>query len=187
MLASYTPRPRWRSVASRGVVGKRANDLAAVLGKELGQVPLPLLTLDGEVVAHQHAAPQLAGAYHQVPEAGVDLGGPAGDVHRPETGVACEHVEARLHHVVGHHLRARWRRVDVAVVARLVAALPDVHLEGVDLLGAQLSGPLRQSRGEAVVGRASPGRRGGRPGPLTSTPSCRCCGPGGRGPERSRP
>ena len=138
------------------VVGQRADDLDAVFGEEVRQVGEAGLELDGEVVADHHLAAQGVAAADHLAESRVQLGSAPRDVQRVQLRRARQHVQATVHDVVRHHLRAGGRGIDMAVMAGLVAALAHVHLQGGGHGRAQLAVATGQASREA---RKRSGRR----------------------------
>src|SRR3989442_9547178 len=96
-------------------------------------------------------------------EVGMQLGRPARDVERRDAG-PLEEAETRLDHGARHHLGAIRARVDVTVAAGLVAALPHVDLEDLDLgrpewVEARWAQRVREAPRGGDVGKARALRR----------------------------
>ena len=82
----------------------------------------------------------------------VQLGRAAGQVDDRDVGARGEKVEHAGGHGLAHDLGPRGAGLHVAVVAGLVAALADVHLERRDLAAAQRRQPMMRE-GSVEVGR----------------------------------
>ena len=109
----------------------RRDDLDAVLRQKFREVFLARLLQHGEIAAVHHLDAELARAGHQAAEIRIEFGRAAGDVER-------RYVPPRqkIEHDVGdlgrHLLGAVRSGIDVAVEARLVAAIADIDLQGVE-------------------------------------------------------
>jgi len=101
----------------------------ALRGEELGQVLVAGLEQDGQVAAVDHARAERAARAHDVAEMGIQLRGAAGQVERG--GAARREIAQHLlRGLERHRLRARGPGVHMAVQARLVADITQVHLQG---------------------------------------------------------
>ena len=92
---------------------------------------------DRQVAAGQDMGPRLVQALHQVFEMGIEFRRAAGEVHGGD-GPAGHHPDDRVDGVPFHLFRAVGSGQEVAVLAGLVAAPPQVDLQGADVLGLQV-------------------------------------------------
>ena len=129
MLFSNTPCAALRVDVLRAVARQARDDLDAVGGEERGQVLLCRLQEHRQVAAIDHAPAEPPRVRHEAAEARLQLGCAAGDVDERDRRLPLEQRHDALGDRRGHHLGALRARVDVAVMAGLVAALADVHLE----------------------------------------------------------
>jgi hypothetical protein len=123
------------------VAGQARHDAHAVAREKLRRVLLAGLVKHGEVTAIDHAPAQAGRRLDQKAEARAELGRAAGDVDQGDARILLEHAHDLLGDRPRHDLGALRSRLDVAVVARHVAALADVHLQG-----AHLGAPERRQR-----------------------------------------
>jgi hypothetical protein len=128
-----------------------------VLGEELSGFLLARLEEHGQVAAVDHGAPERARLAHQEAEVLAQLRGAAGQIERPDFGIGGEQLDHARGGAFVHALGALRTRLDVAVVAREVAALADVHLERLDPGTAQLGQAVLGERGRKVREAHRPG------------------------------
>ena len=121
--------------------------------EEVDRVLLAGLEEHGQVAAVDHLAAEPMRAGDEVPELVVQLRGAAGEVEGGDVRVALQQPEHAVGDVPLHHLGALRAGLHVAVVAGQVAAPPDVHLEGPDLLAQERRADERpRSRGGRGAG-----------------------------------
>src|SRR6266480_6236255 len=118
-----------------GVAGKRGDDLDALGGEELREIPLAGLFENGEIAAVDDVRAERAGALDELPEMRIQLRRAPGDVERADAR-GLEVTQHGVHRLAVHLLGARGARVDVAVHAGLVAFVAEVDLKRRETLAA---------------------------------------------------
>ncbi len=114
----------------------RGHHLHLMRAEEFRKVFLARLLQDGEVATVHHLGAELARRGHHAAEMRVEFGRAAGDVERGDTP-ALDEIEHDIGDVAGHFLRSRRPGIDVAMEARLVAAIADIDLQRIELGPAQ--------------------------------------------------
>jgi hypothetical protein len=117
-------------------VRQRRDHLRADPRQQCGNVGVVGEQDGGQVAAVHDARAGRGAALHQLAEVGMQLGRAAGDVEARRAR-AREQRQAALDHVARHDLLPVGSRVDVAVMAGLVAPLAEVDLQDVDAGRAQ--------------------------------------------------
>ena len=79
-------------------------------GKKCGEVLMPWFIEDGEIAAVDHHDSGVAGTGHQSPEAGVQLGGPSGEIEALQS-LAMQDAWDQIDQFLRHHFRARGARI----------------------------------------------------------------------------
>ena len=123
--ALFTKVAREISVAAR----QGGGDLNPASGQEGIQVLMAGLGEDGQIAAVDDVDTKRSCAPYQRAKVRVELGRAAGDVER-RNAAAFEHVQHMLDHFAAHLLGPMRAGIDVAMDARLVAAVADVDLQG---------------------------------------------------------
>ena len=136
----------------RGVAGKAGDHLDLVRREELRQLLHPRLEEHGQVAAVDHVPAERPRLAHQLLEVRVQLWRATCEVDDRHVGARGEELEHTAGHGLAHDLGPRRACLHVAVVAGLVAALADVHLERRDLAAAQRRQPMMRE-GSVEVGR----------------------------------
>ncbi len=117
-------------------MGQGADDLDLVGGEELRQIPMRSRLGDGEVTSVDHVPPERPTLLDEPAEVRVELRRSPGDVDHGDVRRR-ERAQAELERLSVHRLPAVRTRVHVAMLAGLVAELPHVHLEDLDLRRSQ--------------------------------------------------
>ena len=97
--------------------------------QEAGQILLTGLRKDGEIAAIDHLDPQPPGRHHQLPELGMELRRPTGEIQAAEAPGG-QHLRNQGQGVSIHRFGAGGPRIHMAVAAGLIAAVAEVHLQG---------------------------------------------------------
>ena len=112
-------------------MGRGCHDLHLVLCEKLGEVGKAGDGENREIAPVYDMSTQISGPSYDLPEAGVEFRGPAGDIQSWDVG-PLQHRENRLHHLIGHNLVPVRTRIPMTVLTALVALLPHVDLENRD-------------------------------------------------------
>ena len=109
-----------------GVAREARDDLDVVHREEIGEILHSRLEEHRQVTAVDHVTAELLRFDHQAPEVRVQLRRAAGQVDGRDARTRTEQVEDAGRDGLAHDLGPRRTGLDVAVVARLIAALADV-------------------------------------------------------------
>src|SRR5262249_6341270 len=113
------------------IAGHGCDDLDPLAREKFREILLSRHVQDGQVAAVHHANAHLARGAYQATEVRIELGRAAGDVE----GRNAPPLEESEHHVAypaGRFLAAMRVGVEVAVHARLIAAVADIDLQRVE-------------------------------------------------------
>src|SRR6266849_1958410 len=124
------PRPALAVDIVLEVARQGSDDLDPLAGEKVGEVLLSGHLQNGEVAAVQHPHAHVAGRAHQAAEMRIELRRPAGDVEGRDA-LLCQEGEHHVDHLGRHFLAAVRPGIDVAMDARLIAAIADIDLERV--------------------------------------------------------
>src|SRR5450631_3658134 len=113
------------------IAGHRGHHLDAVRRQKFGEIFLAWLLQDGEVATVHYLDAELARRRHQTAKIRIELGRAAGDVERCNA-LALDEVEHQVGDLRRHFLGPVRPGIDVAVEARLIAAIADIDLQGVE-------------------------------------------------------
>ena len=111
------------------ITGQGGHHRDALARQKMGQILLAGLRKDGEVAAIDHLDTQPASRHHQLPELGMELGRPTGEIQAGEAP-GCQHLWNQPEGIPIHRFGAGGSRIHMAVAAGLVAAVAEVHLQG---------------------------------------------------------
>jgi hypothetical protein len=112
------------------VAGERGHHFDLVRCKEGGGVFLASFAENREVAPVHDVTIQGACFGDEVAKVRVEFRGSAGDVDGMNLWAALEYLEDLVHGAEGHCLRSSGSSIHVAVAAGLIAALPEVDLQG---------------------------------------------------------
>ena len=115
-----------------GIAGQGSHHGDALGRQKIGQTLLAWLGQDREVAAINHRHTHRPGLRHQLPEVGMELGGPTGEIQAGDS----PGLQNLGHQGQGgpiHALGAGRARVHMAMATGLVAAVAEVHLQGGEL------------------------------------------------------
>src|SRR5918992_155678 len=110
-------------------------DLDPLLRQKLGQRLLTRLPQDGQIAAIDHVNTEPVCLADEITEMGVQLRRTTGYIQGFNTG-GLQKGNHLIHGLDNHLLGPRWPGVDMAMYARLVAAVAQVYLERLDLPAA---------------------------------------------------
>jgi hypothetical protein len=111
------------------IAGHRRGDFNLLASEKFRQILLTGNVEDGQIAAVDDVDTKRSCAPYQRAKVRVELGRAAGDVER-RNAAAFEHVQHMLDHFAAHLLGPMRAGIDVAMDARLVAAVADVDLQG---------------------------------------------------------
>ncbi len=138
------------NVLSR-VTGQRTDEIHSLIAIEGGQMLHARDEEHGEVAPHDHLPSERAGLLHEEGKVRVQFRRTAGQVDGVNARARCQQGQHSLRCRSRHHFRSFGSRVNVAMMAGLVAQLADVDLEGPQLLAPQRPQPVAAEH-EFVIG-----------------------------------
>ena len=103
-----------------------------LLGQKSGQIALAWFVEDGQVAAIDHLHALLPSCPHQISELGMQFRSASGEIKNPQLQML-QHLRDQSDVAVAHHFRAPRPSIHVAMAAALIAAVAQVHLQGLQM------------------------------------------------------